>query len=87
VVLGEKMGRFYSALSVHVVPVIAAGFTVSVPGTGFRPRIVGTATAVAAKKETRSVSCIMDFGSTVDEKNEWIPKEISERMNVKERME
>jgi len=64
VVLGEKMGGFYVALSVHVVPVIAAGFTVASP----RPRIVGTATAVAAKKETRSVSCIMDLGSTVDGK-------------------
>jgi hypothetical protein len=66
--LGEKIGRFYFALSVHVVPVIAAGFTVSVPGTGFRCRIVGTATAVAAKMETRSVSCILDIGSTVDAK-------------------
>ena len=80
--LGEKMGRFYFALSVHVVPVIAAGFTAALPGTGFRCRIVGTATAVAAKKETRSVSCILDIGSTVDEKNDWIAKEISDRINM-----
>jgi hypothetical protein len=66
--LDEKMGKVYFALSVHVVPVIAAGFTVSVPGAGLRFRIVGTAIAVAAKKETRSVSCILDLGSTVDGK-------------------
>ena len=62
---GEERGG-YVDLSVHVVPVMAFGFTDAVAGAGFRFTRVGTAIAVAAKMEMRIVSCILGVGSTVE---------------------
>jgi hypothetical protein len=56
---GQEGTRNYVDLSVQVVPVIAAGFTDSVAGAGFRSTSVGAASIVAAKREVRSVSCIL----------------------------
>jgi hypothetical protein len=58
---------------VQVVPVIAAGFTDSVAGAGFRSTRVGTANAVAPKREMRSASCILGFGSTEEKKEQEYP--------------
>lgn len=59
----------YVNLSVHVVPVIAAGFTFVFAGAGTRCTRAGTASAVTAKREITRVSCILVLGSTVN-KNE-----------------
>jgi hypothetical protein len=65
--LGEGRGG-YVDLSVQVVPVIAAGFTFVLAGAGTRCTRVGTASVVAAKREMRRGSCILDLGSTVEYK-------------------
>jgi hypothetical protein len=59
-------GRMYVDLSVHIVPVIAAGFTFVFAGAGTRCTRVGTASTVAAKREMTRVSCILNLGSTAE---------------------
>ena len=72
---GERRGgTTYVPLAVHVVPVTAAGLTVSVPGDAFRSRSVGMADVVAARSVmTKTSDCILNIVLLIsDEENGYI---------------